>query len=182
MRLSGSRGAAIIEFVAVLPVMLLLLAAIVEFGRLFIVYAATDRLATNYALAWANCSENSVDTNGVCSNELANYTTAASISNVVPQLTLANLTLTMAEFTVTSGGTATAIYSGGYTGADPAQLADATTRAASAFTLFESPAAVQYVVVVEVKYTHSLQFFSKLMSPFLGGYLTPSFTTVQLKS
>ena len=180
-RVRRPHGGAVVEFALVLPVMALLLAGSVEFAHLFVIYDATNRLATQYALAWANCSENAVDVNGVCSTELPNYTAAATIGNVVPQLTLANLTLTMAEFTVSSGGTATAIYSGGYPGVDAAQLADATTRAGTAFTLFPGPSAVQYVVVVEAKYTSSL-LFTTLMSPFLGNALTPSYTTIQLKS
>jgi Flp pilus assembly protein TadG len=176
------RATAAVEFAVILPLMMLLVGGIVEFGRLFQVYNATNRLATQYALAWANCSESSTDTNGVCSTELSSYITANAIGNVAPQLTLSDLTLTMAEFTVTQGGTATAIYSGGYSGVNAAQLADATTRAASAFTLFPGPAAVQYVVVVEAKYAHSLDFFETLMEPFLGSYLNPACTAIQLKS
>jgi len=177
-----SSGGAAIEFALIMPVMALLAGGSVEFGRLFAVTDATNQLATQYALAWANCSESSINTNGVCSQELPNYTTAASIANVAPQLVLADLTLTMVEFTVSSTGVATPVYSGGYPGVDSVQLGDATTVAGSAFTLFAGPSAVQYVVVVEAKYTHSLLIFGTLMAPFLNQYLIPSFTAVQLKS
>jgi Flp pilus assembly protein TadG len=175
-------GTAAAEFGLLLPVILLIVAGIVEIGRIYQVYAATNRLATQYAVAWANCTESSTDTGGVCSTELPNYTNASAIANIAPQLTLANLTLTMAEFTVSQSGTATVIYSGGYPSANAAQLTDATTRAASAFTLYPGPAAVQYVVVVEASYRHSLSFFASVMSSILSGVLTPSVTAIQLKS
>jgi Flp pilus assembly protein TadG len=181
-RVHRSRATAALEFALIFPVMLLLIAGIVEFGSVFVAIEATNRIATQYALAWANCSENSIDTNGLCSQELTTYITAASISNVVPKLILANLTLTMVEFTVSSGGTVTAVYSRGYSAVNAAQLADATTRAGSAFTLFPGPAAVQYVVVVEAEYAYSLLFFATLMSPFLPNPLTFSYTAIQLKS
>ncbi len=196
--LRATRGAAAAELAIIVPVALLLVAGIVEFGRLFEVYDATNRLATQYALAWANCSESNTDSGGVCATEIATYTASAAIGNVTPQLNIANLTLTMAEFTVTQQGVATAIYTGGNsqgtqnTTGDPTQLADAATKAAAAFTtasgsgtvsyIVPGPAAVQYIVVVEVSYQHSLLFFKTLMQPYLGSYLTPSYTVVQLKS
>jgi Flp pilus assembly protein TadG len=183
--LQTRRGAAAAELAVILPVMMLLVAGIIEFGRLYQVYEATNRLATQYALSWANCSENTTNVNGVCSAELPDYTNSTAIGNIVPELNVGSLTLTMAEFTV-KAGVATVLYSGGYasgsSSANPAQLADATTRAASAFTVYAGPAASQYVVVVEAKYQHSLAFFNTLMSPFLGNVLTPSYVVVQLKS
>jgi hypothetical protein len=36
-------------------------------------------------------------------------------------------------------------------------------------------------VVVTATYSHSLQFFPTLMTPYLGSLLSPSYTVVQLK-
>jgi len=187
-RAAKSRAVASVEFALIVPGMLLMVAGLVEFGRFYQVYTVANRLASQYAVTWANCSESSTDTDGVCATELPNYTNAAAISNVVPQLSLNALTLTMAEFTVTQAGVATVLYVGGNTGGaanttgDATQLADAKNKAATAFNLFAGPAAVQYVVVTEVKYVHTLDFFPTLMSAILGDYLTFSYTSTLLKS
>jgi Flp pilus assembly protein TadG len=195
--LRAKGGGAAAELAMIVPAALLLVAGIIEFGRLFEVYDATNRLASQYALAWANCSESNVDAGGVCSTEIATYTAPAAIGNVTPQLDPASLTLTMAEFTVSQQGAVTTLYVGGNsagvqnTTGDATQLADAQAKAAAAFTtsnggtvsyLVPGPAAVQYVVVVEVKYQHTLLFFKTLMQQYLANYLLPSYTVVQLKS
>jgi Flp pilus assembly protein TadG len=185
---AGRRATAAVELALILPVIMLMAAGVVECGRLYQVSTVANRLATQYAVAWANCTESSTDTGGVCATELPNYTNAAAIGNLAPQLTPSQLTLTLAEFTVTQAGVATAIYVGGNsagvanTTGDATQLADAKTRAASAFTLFPGPASVQYVVVVEVKYLHTLNYFAALMGPLLNNFLIISDAVTQLKS
>ena len=52
------------------PLMLMFMAGIVEFGRAFQVYSAVNRLATRYAVSWADCSDK---TAGTCSSEMATY-------------------------------------------------------------------------------------------------------------
>jgi Flp pilus assembly protein TadG len=185
---ANRRAVAAVEFALIVPLMIVMVAGLVEFGRFYQVYTVANRLGTQYAVAWANCSESSTDTNGVCANEIADYTKAAAISNVAPQLTPSALTLTMAEFTVTQAGVASMIYVGGNTAGasnttgDATQLSNAKLKAATAFNVFAGPAAVQYVVVTEVKYVHTLDFFPTLMSAILGDYLTISNTSTLLKS
>ena len=55
--LGSRRGNAAIEFAIVAPVMLLLTGGIVEFGLVFKVYNSVNRLATQYASAWSDCSD-----------------------------------------------------------------------------------------------------------------------------
>jgi hypothetical protein len=179
---SPKGGSATIELALILPVVMLLIAGIVEIGRLFEVYTATNRLAAQYASSWAYCP----DSNGSCNTELTYYVDPIKISNVVPQLNLANVHLYMAEYTVLdAAGVLSApviLYSGGYQpGSNDA--VNAAAAAASYTTATAQPDAVaQHVVVVIATYNHSLSFFSYYMTPILSAYLTPTFTVAQLKN
>ncbi len=160
---------------------MLLVAGITEFGRIFEVYTATDRLAAAYAFSWAYCP----DSNGSCGTELSTYTNPIAISNVVPQLTLANLSLTMAEYSVidVAGviGAPILVYQGGYQ-SQPTDLA-ATAVAAATYTVATAqPNSTQYVVVAIATYQHSISFFSYLMTPYLSSYLRPTYTVAQIKN
>lgn len=53
----ANAGTAAIEFAFIVPIMLMLFAGVVEIGRAFQVYNAVDRLATQYAITWSDCSE-----------------------------------------------------------------------------------------------------------------------------
>jgi Flp pilus assembly protein TadG len=176
----SNRAVAAVELALVLPFMLLLVAAVVEFGTILEVFAATNRLATQSALSWADCPETA---NNNCSGAMSNYTNSNTIKNLAPQLNLANLTMTIAEFTV-QNGTATLLYANGYPSADSAQLATATATAQTAFvsTVAEAAQGVQYVVVVVATYHHTLLYFSTLIGPFLNQALTTTYTVFQLKS
>jgi Flp pilus assembly protein TadG len=162
-------AAAASEFALILPIIVLMFAAIVEFGAIFQVYAATNRIATQYAIAWADCSDSPA---GTCQTELNTYTASYTIANIAPQLTASSLTLTMFEVQM-SGTTPTVVYS--YPSG--ATLTAAQTAAAQA-----AFSASQTGVIVTASYVHTLQFFSVFMTPFLGGNLNPTYTVVQLKS
>jgi len=162
-------GTAMAEFAIILPIVVFMMAGVVEFGRIFQVYAALNRLATQYAIAWADCSD---DPAGTCQTELGNYSSSYSIGNVAPQLSASALSLTMFEVQM-SGSTPTVVYaypSGGSLTA--AQTAAATSAFASG----------QNGVIVTASYAHTLIFFSSLMTPLLSGVLNPTYTVVQLKS
>jgi len=162
-------GIAAIEFAMLAPLLVLFMGGIVEFGRLFQVQAACNRLATQIAMAWADCSDNPA---GTCSTEMNNLASSNAVQNIVPQLTYANLSMSMFEVSV-SGGSVTTIYHA------PAAATLSAAQQAAATTVIASG---QTGVVVTVTYTHSLAFFNTVMTSWLGAYLTPSYTVAQLKS
>ncbi len=163
------QAAAASEFALILPIILFLFAAVIEFGRLFQVYAATNRVAAQFAIAWADCSD---DPAGTCQTELGAYTASYTLANIAPQLDPTKLTLTMFQVTM-SGTTATVVYA--YPSG--ASLSAAQTSAAQA-----NFASGQTGVIVSASYVHTLDFFGNLISPYLGSYLTPSYTVAQLKT
>jgi hypothetical protein len=65
-----------------------------------------NRLATQYAFVWADCSDSPV---GTCLTELGNYTPSASLANIAPQLTPANIGLRMFQVMV-AGSNANVVY------------------------------------------------------------------------
>lgn len=159
---------AAIEFAIIVPILLLMIAGVVEVGRLFQVYNATNRVAAQIAIVYADCSDNPV---GTCGTEANSYMTSQFISNIVPQLTVSSLSFKV--FQVKMSGTTPTIEYAAPTGAT---LTASQTSAAQA-TLTNG----QVGVIVTATYTHTLQFFSALMSPYFATALTPSFTVVQLK-
>jgi len=60
-------GSSAIEFSFIAPVLLMMIAGVVEIGRLFVVYDGTNRLATQYAIVYADCSD---VPSGTCNTEL----------------------------------------------------------------------------------------------------------------
>jgi Flp pilus assembly protein TadG len=163
--LRSDRATAALEFGLTVPTLLLFIGGIVEFGRAFQVYAVVNRLAAQYAIVWADCSDPS--NTGVCSTEMTNYTAANAIANIAPQLVASRLTLQMFQVLM-SGTTPTIVY---------AYPTGATLSTAQA-TLSSG----QSAVIVTASYSHTLVYFSALMTPFLGSHLTPAYTIVQLKS
>jgi Flp pilus assembly protein TadG len=166
---ASKRAAAAVEFALIVPVVVFLFGAIVEYGRIFRVYAATNRLATQFAIAWADCSDSPA---GTCKTELNAYSASYTIANIAPQLTPASLTLTMFQIQM-SGTTPTIVYS---------YPAAATLTAAQTTLAQANFASGQTGVIVYASYAHSLDFFNTLLTPLLGSYLTPSYTVAQLKS
>jgi Flp pilus assembly protein TadG len=161
-------GSAAVEFAFIMPILLAMFAGVVEIGRIFQVYNATNRLATQFANVYADCSDSPA---GTCSTELSALASTSTISNIVPQLDSSHLSLSVFQVSM-SGTTPTIVY------ASPsgATLTAAQTSAAQALLTSGQPG-----VVVTATYTHSLQFFQTLMNPYLGSLLTPSYTAVQLK-
>ena len=161
-------GNAAIEFALIVPIMLMMCAGVVEIGRLFQVYNATNRLATQYAIVYSDCSDSPA---GTCNTELSSLGAASSISNIVPQLQSSLLSLTVFQVSM-SGTTPTIVYS--YPSG--ASLTGSQVTAAQG-VLTDG----QSGVVVTATYNHTLQFFQTLMTPYLASVLTASYTAVQLK-
>ena len=163
------RGTAAIEFAFVLPLMILLAAGIVELGRAFQIYNAVNRLATQYAIAYSDCSDFPV---GTCGVEITMYGDADAVKNIVPQLDSTKLTLTMFQVSM-NGSTPTVIY---------AYPVGATLTAAQRSATQAAFADKQAGVLITATYLHSLAFFPTFALPWLSNRLSPAYTVTQLKS
>lgn len=166
--LDDRAGTAAVEFAFIVPVMLVLLAGIVEIGRAYQVYNATNRLASQYAITWADCSDIPA---GTCNSELSYFNSMSSFANIAPQLLANQLSITMFQINMVASQP-TVIY---------ASPPGATMTAAQISAAQAVIAAGQTGVVVTATYKHTLQFFQVLMNAALGNYLGASFTVVQLK-
>jgi Flp pilus assembly protein TadG len=160
---------AAVEFAFIVPVLILLAAGITEYGRYFAVSDAANRLATQYAGAWSDCSD--VPT-GTCAGELSTLASNYTIANFAPQLIASQVSISMFQITMT--GTTPTIVSSYPSGGslNAAQTAVAT----STFTSGQSG------VIVTVNYTHTLAYFPTQMSSAMNSLLNISYTVAQLKS
>jgi Flp pilus assembly protein TadG len=164
-----SRSAtAAIEFAFIVPILVMMMAGVVECGRLFQVYNATNRLATQYAIVYADCSDNPV---GTCSTELSALGSTTTFANIVPQLQTSLLSVSIFQVSM-SGTTPTIVY---------AYPTGATLSAGQLAAAQGALASGQAGVVVTATYNHTLQFFQTLMNAYLASALTASYTVVQLK-
>lgn len=176
------QAVAALEFALISPVLLLLIAGVVEFGRAFQVYEAVNQLTSQYAIAFADCN----DYGDPCSTELATYTNANAVKNIFPQLVYSNLSLQVFQVlmnTSTPYAVSVTYPSGGtLTSAQTTAVQTALTAAAQSALAYENNQPSICGVIVTASYTHSLAYFPTLMTPLLGSYLTPSSTVVQLKT
>lgn len=161
-------GSSAIEFALLVPVLLLMIAGTVEIGQAYRVYSAASRLASHYAMVWADCTDTPA---GACSTEMSNLAAAATISNIAPQLVVSNLSLQMFQVQLTATGSTT-------TYASPSGAAPSAAQIAAARTKFGASS----VVIVSATYSHSLMFFSDTMSGFFAGALAPTYTVAMLRS
>ncbi len=148
--------------------MVMMIAGVVELGRLFVVYDGTNRLATQYAIVYADCSD--VPT-GTCNTELTALSSTNAISNIEPQLIASLLSITIFQVSM-SGTTPTVVYS------YPSNATLTSSQVTAAQGVLTNG---QSGVIVTATYNHSLQFFQTLMTPYLASALTVSYTAVQLK-
>lgn len=166
-------GNAATEFAFILPIMLLFIAGIVEFGRIIQVYSAVNRLATRYAVVYSDCYDYPT---GTCNTELTTYTSSMATKNVAPQLNNTLVSLRMFEVSMSSAtpATATIKYPTG---------SNATLSAAELVQAQTVIGAGQTGVVVTVSYQHSLLFFAQIMSQFIASNkLAVSYTVAQRKT
>jgi len=196
----AARATAAIEFALVAPVLLLLIAGVVEFGNIFQVYNSVNRLASQYAIAWADCSDTSTSgsSTGLCSSagELANYTPANAITNIFPQLRnfSSQGNLRMFQISMTAAvpviATPSTSPSGVYQYPATATLSAAEIAAAqtlcpqpvSASTCPSDPTKPVIGVIVTASYTYTPLYFPTIMNSILLGHFTPTYTVAQLKS
>jgi hypothetical protein len=146
----------------------MMIAGVVELGRLFVVYDGANRLATQYAIVYADCSDMP---SGTCNTELTALGSTNAISNIEPQLQSSLLSVSIFQVSM-SGSTPTVVYAF----ACGATLTSGQVTAAQG-VLTDG----QSGVIVTATYNHTLQFFQTLMTPYLASLLTASYTAVQLK-
>jgi Flp pilus assembly protein TadG len=149
--------------------MVLIFAGVVEIGRIYQVYNTVNRLASQVAIIYADCSDRPT---GTCQTEASNFMTSQFVANIAPQITVSSLSFKVFQVTM-SGTTPTVVYAAP-TGST---LSAGQTSAAQAVL-----ASGQSGVIVSASYTHTLQFFPTVMSSYLSSALTASYITVQLKS
>jgi Flp pilus assembly protein TadG len=163
------RGASVaVEFAIAAPVMLLIAGGVFTLGSLLRVNSALNRLAMQYAISFADCSDTS---SGVCQTELNEYVTSSALAAVAPQLLPGNLTLSMAQ--VKMNGSTPAVeyyYPSGFS------LSAAQTSALQAVVV-----SGQTGVVVTATYRYQVLQFSAVMAPVLSSSYTLSYTVAQLK-
>jgi Flp pilus assembly protein TadG len=158
--LSARAGSAAVEFAIIVPVMIAITAGALELGRAFQAYDAANRLATQYAFTWSDCSE------------LNAFTASSSLANIVPQLITNNIGLRMFQVTV-AGSNVNVVYA--YPSGQTLTSAEQTAATA---TLTNG----QTGVVVSVNYVHYLIAFAGVMSSVIGPSYTMTFTVVQVKA
>ncbi len=158
----------VVEFALVAPLLLTLAGGIVELGAVLRAYAAVNRLAMQYAVSFADCSDNST---GACQTELNQYVTSFMVGNIAPMLTPANLSVSMSQ--VAMNGTTPTVE---YQSSGSAALSAAQTTALQA-----AVPSGQTGVVDTVTYQYSLLIFSTLMAPIIGSSFNISYTVAQLK-
>jgi Flp pilus assembly protein TadG len=165
--LKDRAGTAAMEFAIVVPVMITMGAGAFELGRAFQAYDAVNRLATQYAFTWADCSDSPA---GTCNTELGYYTTSSSLANIAPQLVTSNISLRMFRVTVV-GSAANIVY---------AYPTGATLTSAETSTATSTIANGASGVVVSVSYAYNLAVFMTWLSPIVGSSFTMAFTVAQI--
>ena len=163
------RGSAAVEFAIIAPIVLVILGGLYEVGHAFQTLAAVNELASQYAISWADCSDNPA---GTCNTEISLYSPSNAIGNVAPQLTAASVTLQM--FQVTMSGTTPSVTYAYPSGAG--LTAAQTTAAQAAFT------SGQTGVIVTVNYTYNVTVFPGVLSGVIPASFPMSFTVTQLKA
>ena len=190
------RGNAGTEFAFILPIMLLFIGGIVEFGRFFLAYNEANRLASRYAIVYADCSDSALDAASWCTSSahptfsLQNtFASSVVLGNLVPQLTAGSVAVRMFYVTMSAAGAAQTYknaYPVGATFDSPSTATVPTNtelQSAKNATSYGGNPQAGDVVVVTITYTHQLLFFSKIMGSFLPpSLLTVTYTVAQRKT
>ena len=161
-------GSAAVEFAFIAPVLILLGAGVFELTRAFQARGAIDKLASQYAITYADCVDSPA---GACNTELSSFDAAASLKNLEPLL-VHPITLQMFQV-VMNNSTPQVTYaypSGG-------SLTSAQSTAAS--NVLTSG---QTGVVVTVSYTYTLDIFPGVLNGIVPSSIPMSYTVAQLKA
>ena len=162
-------GVAAVEFALIAPIMLVMGAGVLELGWAFQSQCAVNRLASQYAIVWADCSDLPA---GTCSTEMGVLANANTVGNIVPQLN--NGTRSLQMFQVTMNGSTPSVT---YAYPSGATLSAAQSAAASS-TLSNG----QVGVIVTVSYTHKIMFFGGVLNGIVPATIPMTYTIAQLKA
>ena len=165
---ASRRGSAAVEFSFIAPVLILMGAGVFELTRAFQARTAIDQLASQYAIAYADCVDLPP---GSCNSELGIYDTSFSLQNLEPLL-VHPITLQMFQVT-NNGGTPQVTYS--YP--NNATLSSAQSSAVTAVVPSGSTG-----VVVTVNYTYTLDVFPGVLNGIVPSSIPLSYTVAQLKA
>lgn len=160
---------AAIEFAIIVPVVVALFATTLEFGLYYRSLDAVNKLASQYAIAFADCFDDAD-----CTTERSAIISSTLATNLTQGLVPASLTIRMFKVNVSSTGTITVkVPSGG--------TLDTNEQAAVTTKIYKSGVAREGVVVT-VSYTHSAQFFASTANTFLAPYFNIKARVAQLKN
>jgi Flp pilus assembly protein TadG len=154
------RAIAAIEFAIIVPVIVALAAATLEFGMYYRSLDAVNKLASQYAIAWSDCVD---DAN--CESEATTLSNTTLATNLTNGLVPANISIRMFRATRASSSTINTPEVVRPSGA----TADANEVAA---IVSKAETNGEYGVVVTVTYTHTPQFFASTANTFLSSYMT----------
>jgi Flp pilus assembly protein TadG len=158
---------AAIEFAIIVPVVIALFATMLEFGLYYRSLDAVNKLASQYAIAWADCSD---DTS--CGSEATAFSSSTLATNLTQGLAPASYSVRMFKVSV-SGTTITA---------DVKIPSTATVDTNERTAILNKIASGQEGVIVTVSYTHSAQFFASTANTFFSPYFNIKARVVQLKN
>jgi len=164
------RAIAAIEFAIIVPVVLALAATTLEFGMYYRALDAVNKLAAQYAIAWADCAgatECQAEANVFSSTTLANNLTSGS-------LVAANLSFRLYQ---AKRQNSTTLYAP--TVAIPSATVPDSNEKAAILNKVETNE--KFGVVVTITYTHVPQFFASTANAFLAPYLTIRARVAQLQ-
>jgi Flp pilus assembly protein TadG len=164
-----NRAVAAIEFAIIVPVVVALFATTLEFGLYYRSLDAVNKLASQYAIAFADCFDDAD-----CTSERTALISTTLATNLTQGLVPASLSIRMFKVNVSSTGSITVKVPTGGT-------LDTNEQAAVSTRIYKSGVAREGVVVT-VSYTHSAQFFASTANTFLAPYFNIKARVAQLKN
>ena len=161
-------GSAAVEFSFIAPLMILMGAGVYELTHLFNAQSGVNKVASQFAIAYADCVDLPA---GTCRTELNTYSGPYATKNLEPLLPNP-WTLQMFQVAV-NGGAASVTY------AYPAGAALSTRQAAAATSVISDG---HVGVVVTVNYTYTLDIFPAVLTGVVPSSIPMTYTVAQLKS
>ena len=167
--LRARSGSAAVEFSFIAPVLILMGAGVFELTRALQARSAIDKLASQYAIAYADCVDAPA---GACNTELSSFSAAPSLKNLEPLL-VHPITLQMFQVLMDGNGKPQVTY------AYPSGGALTSAQSAAATNVLTSG---QTGVVVTVSYTYTLDVFPGVLNGIVPSSMPMTYTVAQLKA